>query len=259
MPASVQIANDDVHNHPGISAIPDEDVHNHPVQSTGGVTLDDAGESAIESNVSPSDQELEQMPEAIRAQADQTKYYRPEDNDPNIGEYKRAGAIAYQDQNDPNAVAVINPEISNAGVKAHEAYHAMIANMPPTEAAKVPADEGGYGSGSKIYDVTDAAKWRSQGKTITDIPQEKAARIVEHYTNGDAATKKQLQPWIDDLKNVKQSVVLPTRPGQVDIETSPRAPKGGQQMLEDLPTQSAPKGAVKKASWSAAASRLGRK
>lgn len=173
------------------------------------------------------------IPEPIQQQMDKTKYYVPSDDDPNMAAVKKAGGIAYQDQTDPGVVAIVDPKADNMqAVLGHEAYHAMVANMPPTEAAKIPQDD--YSDPLKTYDVNDEAKWRAEGKTITNLPQEKAARIIEHYIKGDQATRKQLQPWIDDLNSMKQSTVEPNRPGMVDINTAVRPPAGGQQMLQNI-------------------------
>jgi hypothetical protein len=176
------------------------------------------------------------IPEPIQAQMDKTKYYVPSDDDPVTAAAKKAGGIAYQDARDPGAVAILNPQADNlTAVKGHEAYHAMVANMPPTEAAKIPDDD--YSDPSKTYDITDAPKWRAQGLTITQIPQEKAARIVERYIKGDTATRAQLQPWIDDLNNIKQSVVQPTRPGMAGINTAVRPPQGVKFAVDDTAAQ----------------------
>lgn len=196
------------------------------LQSTGGITLDDSGEEALE-------EQEPVIPEPIRQQMDKTKYYVPSDDDPTTAAVKKAGGVAYQDQTDPGAVAIVNPKADNMhGVLGHEAYHSMVANMPPSEAAKIPQDD--YSDTSKTYDISDADKWRAAGATITQIPQEKAARIIERYINGDPATRKQLQPWINDLNKIKQSTVEPNRPGMVDINTAVRPPQGGQQMLENI-------------------------
>lgn len=173
------------------------------------------------------------IPEPIQQQMDKTKYYVPSDDDPNMAAVKKAGGIAYQDQTDPGVVAIVDPKADNMqAVLGHEAYHAMVANMPPTEAAKIPQDD--YSDPLKTYDVSDQAKWRAEGKTIRDLPQEKGARIIEHYIKGDQATRKQLQPWIDDLNSIRQSTVEPNRPGMVDINTAVRPPAGGQQMLQHI-------------------------
>ena len=231
MPASTQIVDDDVHNHPGISQIPDDDVHNSPIA------------------------DAEQDPSIPEAVASQLENATVTSGSPSTGASNMA-SIASVDADSPDTITINDPNQFNRGASqtlAHEATHLLQNNLPPTEATAIPADNP-----DKPYDLSNLGDARKQGKTITQLPREQQATIVQKWvaSKGKDTT---LKPWIDDLKDVKLSSILPTKPGQSGIETTARAPQGGQQMLEDLPTQPAPKGAVKKASWAAAASGLGRK
>lgn len=234
MPASTQIPDDDVHNHPGISQIPDDDVHNSPIAQAEG-----------DPNI----------PEAVSSQLENANVTS---GSPSTGANKM-GSIASVDADSPDTININDPKsfssTSNSASQtlAHEATHLLQNNLPPTEAAKIPADDANH-----PYDLGDLDAQRAKGKTITQLPREQEATIVQKYV-ASGGKDKALKPWVDDLKNVKLSTILPTKPGQQGISTTARAPQGGQQMLEDLPTQSAPKGAIKKASWKDAASSLGRK
>lgn len=235
MPASVQIADSDVHNHPGINTIPDEDVHNHPI-------------AQAESNPD--------IPEAVASQLENANV---EPGSPSTGANNMA-SIASVDSDSPDTIKVNDPKAFNSTANsatqtlAHEGTHLLQNNLPPTEASKIPAD-----STDHPYDLSNLDSLRKQGKTITQLPREQQATIVQKYV-ASGKKDKSLQPWIDDLKNVKLSTILPTKPDQKGISTEARPPQGGQQILKDLPTQAVPASALKKPSWnSSAASALGRR
>jgi hypothetical protein len=226
MPTSVQIPDEDVHNHPGVVQIPDADVHNPPNT----VPLQEA--------------DLDQLPADLRTAADSATWKTPDPDsaaDIRMNTTTAGGGREVAEQEDPNTVLVNdnknlapNAEDTAAGTIAHEATHLLMANQPPTEMKSRNNDA--RTKGTSVYDISDADSLRAQGKTIGQIPEEKAASIVEAYEKTKA---KNLKPWVDDLKNLKQSTVLPTtpktNPNADTINTTARAPRGGQQMLEDLP------------------------
>jgi hypothetical protein len=135
---------------------------------------------------------------------------------------QRGSSIASVGINEPNTIEVNDPKTfkkSPAEVLGHEAVHLWQNNLPPSIQAKMPADA----PGAKAYDISDVDKLRKSGKTLSDLPSEKAATIVQTYIARPDLRKK-LQPWIDDMNTTPQSITMPTGPNDKGLNMKPRPP-----------------------------------
>lgn len=114
--------------------------------------------------------------------------------------------------NDQNPVAITG----------HEVTHVWQNNLPPSVQAKIPDDP----KDMSAFDISDVDKLRKQGKTMVDIPREKSATIVQKYIEAKpgSATRKKLQPWINDMGNTPLSSTQPTAPNAKGLNMTPRAP-----------------------------------
>ena len=172
----------------------------------------------------------DQLPAAVRSQADSANVVS---GAPSAGA-QGLQSIASVDEDSPDTIKVNDPETFNSNTNAqsqtlgHEATHLMENNRPPSEVASIPKDDP-----NKPYDISDLEDLRSKGKTFGDLPQEKAATVIQKYiaSGGKDASLKQ---WVKEAAQMKQSTVMPTKPGQQGIETQARAPRGGQEQLEEL-------------------------
>lgn len=120
-----------------------------------------------------------------------------------------------------NTIEVNRPQDFGAAQKGHELVHVWQNNLPPSVQAKIPDDP----KDMSAFDISDVDKLRKQGKTLSDIPREKAATIVQKYIEAkDPKQKAKLQPWVDDMKSSALSVTMPTSPDAKSLNTTPRAP-----------------------------------
>lgn len=122
--------------------------------------------------------------------------------------------------NEPHTVEINDPKAFNsdpAGIKAHEMIHLWYNQLPP-KLRQAPPDNP-----QNPYDLSHIFEWRQQGKTLTTIPQEAAAAIVQNYVEVPHA-RKALQPWIDDLSKTPLSVMEPTDPNSPTINRKVRPP-----------------------------------
>src|SRR5271168_5053225 len=139
MPASVQIPDDDVHNLPGVATIPDEDVHNHPI-------------AQAESDPS--------IPESVSSQLENANVTS---GSPSTGARNMA-SIASVDADSPDTIKINDPQAFNSTSNsasqtlAHEGTHLLQNNLPPTEAAKIPADNADH-----PYDLSNLDAERAKG------------------------------------------------------------------------------------------------
>ena len=262
MPASVQIVDDDVHNHPGITQIPDDDVHNHP-----SVDPDDPTPVVSATKIDTSD-----VPE-YEQQAAQKVQLQPDTTVPK--------AIAYSTPTDTTHIEVDHPEMYTSGVQAHELQH-MVQKNAGSRATGVSRQTSGE-QGMYDYGGTEGlAKHLASGKTVSDLNPEQQASIPENYMKEyNKAVKSGDSKAIDRLNEVYQPAIKQLRnmanPSKTTIDTTPDAPAGAPAELlgsakpvkgmasnstksATLPTQAAPAKTIKKPSWSAAAaSGLGRR
>lgn len=104
----------------------------------------------------------------------------------------------------------------------HEVTHVWQNNLPPSVQAKIPDDP----KDMSAFDISDVDKLRNQGKTLVDVPREKAATIVQKYIEAkpNSATRKKLQPWIDDMGKTPLSSTMPTSPDSKRLNMTPRPP-----------------------------------
>lgn len=160
------------------------------------------------------------LPDAVRSQVDNATITQAP---PSTGA-NNEGSVASVAADSPNQIEINDPARFNSTPNsasqtlAHEGTHLLQNNMPPTLAAQIPADNP-----SNPYDISDIDSLRASGHTISTIPREKAATIVQQYV-ATGSKDPQLKPWIEDLSKVPQSTIMPTKPGQSGIETTPRAP-----------------------------------
>lgn len=120
-----------------------------------------------------------------------------------------------------NTIEVNRPQDFTTAQKGHELVHIWQNNLPPSVQAKIPDDP----QDNSAFDISDVDNLRKQGKTLVDIPREKAATIVQKYIETkDPKQKAKLQPWVDDLRSSALSVTQPTSPDATRINTATRAP-----------------------------------
>lgn len=120
-----------------------------------------------------------------------------------------------------NTIEVNRPQDFGAAQKGHELVHIWQNNLPPSVQAKIPDDP----QGTSAFDISDVDKLRKQGKTLADIPREKAATIVQKYIETkDPKQKAKLQPWVDDMKSSSLSTTMPTAPDAKKLNMKPRPP-----------------------------------
>lgn len=138
-------------------------------------------------------------------------------------------AIASVDPDSVNTVAVQDPKrfvSGGAQTLGHEATHLWQQNLPPTMAAKIPADNPNNPYG---FSEADLPKMRAAGKTLATVPREIGPSIIQKYiaqggTNAPAAVQKIYNPWVQDMQTTPLSGIIPTQPGQAGISTTPRPP-----------------------------------
>lgn len=260
MPASTQIADDDVHNHPGIAVIPDDDVHNTP-------SADPNDPTPV---VSATQIDTSDVPE----------YEQDTAKNVQLQPGNVPKAIAYSTPDDTTHIEVGHPEMYTSGVQAHELQHMVQKNAGSGATGvsrKTPGEQDMYDYGG----TEGLARHLSSGKTVADLNPEQQASIPENYMKEyNKAVKAGDSKTVDRLNQVYQPAIKQLRdmanPSKTSINTTPDAPAGAPAALlgsakpvkgmasnstrsAQLPTQAAPKGAIKKASWKDAASSLGRK
>lgn len=118
-----------------------------------------------------------------------------------------------------NTIEVNRPQDFGPAQKGHELVHIWQNNLPPSVQAKIPDDP----KDTSAFDISDADKLRKQGKTLVDIPREKAATIVQKYIE-DPKKNANLKPWIEDMGKHGLSITQPTAPNATRLNTNPRAP-----------------------------------
>jgi hypothetical protein len=131
------------------------------------------------------------------------------------------GGIASVAENEPHRIEINDMEKFKRGSAqtiGHELTHLLFAHLASPVKAAVPPD-----SKTKPYDISDVDQLRSKGLKLWQLPQEKAASIVQNYI-ADPAQRSRLGPWIHDLNNAPLSLVQPTGPQDKYINLTPRAP-----------------------------------
>lgn len=118
-----------------------------------------------------------------------------------------------------NTIEVNRPQDFGPAQKGHELVHVWQNNLPPSVQSKIPDDP----QGTAAFDISDADKLRKQGKTLVDIPREKAATIVQKYIE-DPKKNANLKPWIEDMGKHGLSITQPTSPDATKLNMKPRAP-----------------------------------
>ena len=130
-------------------------------------------------------------------------------------------AIATVAQNEPYVIEINDPKRFNQDqtqVKSHELIHLWQQQLPGPIKSGIPADNP-----KAPYDLSNIDQLRKQGHTLSTIPREQAAAIVQLYT-ADPSQRARLQPWISDLNTTPLSVMNPTSPNQEGINTTVRSP-----------------------------------
>lgn len=136
------------------------------------------------------------------------------------------GSVASVDQGAGNNTVSINSPKDFAdnptATMGHELTHVWQNNLPPSVQAKIPDDP----KDSSAFDISDVDKLRKQGKTLVDIPREKAATIVQKYVEAKPGsdTRKKLQPWVDDMGKTALSSTQPTASDATKLNMKPRPP-----------------------------------
>lgn len=130
-------------------------------------------------------------------------------------------AIATVGEHEPHIIEINDPAKFAQGpkqTKAHEMVHLWRNQLPgPIIKAALPDNP------NNPYDLSQLDYWRKQGRTLATIPQEAAAYLVQKWT-ADPASRKNLQPWINDLNTIPLSVEEPTSPNDKEINMRIRPP-----------------------------------
>jgi hypothetical protein len=135
-------------------------------------------------------------------------------------------AIASVDRDSPDTVNVDDPGRFDSQTLAHEGTHLVLNNLAPgvkvlpRNNASDPYDFGGTDRLSGL---------RGSGVKLYNLPQEEAASVVQYYQSqgGDKAPahiQNSYGPWVNDLNDAPLSTIMPTKPGQQGIGTTPRPP-----------------------------------
>jgi hypothetical protein len=122
-----------------------------------------------------------------------------------------------------NTIEVNRPQDFDAAHQGHELTHVWQNNLPPSVQAKIPDDP----QDKTAFDISDVDSLRKQGKTLADIPREKAATIVQKFIEAKpgSATRTKLQPWVDDMGKTALSSTMPTAPDAKKLNMQPRPPQ----------------------------------
>jgi hypothetical protein len=136
-------------------------------------------------------------------------------------------AIASVDPSSVNTVEVNDPKqfiSGGAQTLGHESTHLWQNNLPPTVQAKIPAD----GKYPGQFADSEVKAMRAQGKTLSTIPRENAATIIQQFiakggTNAPPSVQKIYAPWAQDMATTPLSSIIPTQPGQ-PMSVTPRPP-----------------------------------
>ncbi len=228
MPASTQIADDDVHNHPGISQIPDEDVHNHPSANP-----DDPTPLVSPTQIDPND-----VPE----------FERPIAASANLAPDEEDGtSVAYSVGNKPKQIDIVEPNKYTSGVQAHELVH--LAQYPAGDentvdpsglsAIKDPAKRHAAIDNMYGYGGTEGLDKIMKSGGISKLNDEQQASIPQNYMKEYAkAVKSGDTKTIDRLNEVYQPAIKQLRnmanPSTDTIDTTPDAPAGAPASLLGL-------------------------
>jgi hypothetical protein len=154
--------------------------------------------------------------------------------------YKQVADVPH---NDPRTVEVDDQGLFDehaGGVVPHELYHVWSNNLPPQLKARIPTSKsfGDYGEPT----VDQVNQWRSQGKTLLDIPSEKAAEMMRWASENrnDPQVQRAVKPYLDDMRGTPLSTVDATAPTDKQINTHPRAPIGPRDDIPGMEGLSAP-------------------
>lgn len=151
------------------------------------------------------------------------------DNGPTQNTVQGVNAVAGVQQGEPRQIQVDDPKAFAANkdlVAPHELYHVWQANLPPSLSAKIPASTSK--DDYKYPTVDEMNQMRKDGKTLLDVPAEKAAQMMAYATHfhDNPDVQKAVKPFLDDMRKYGRSVVEATGPNDKDIRTKPRAPMG---------------------------------
>jgi hypothetical protein len=102
--------------------------------------------------------------------------------------------------------------------RAHELTHLLMNQLAGPIRNAIPPDDPNH-----PYDISNVDQLRAKGMKLWQLPQERAARIMQVYS-ADPSQRKRLQPWVDDLNSAPLSVMDPTGPNDKTINRHPRAP-----------------------------------
>jgi hypothetical protein len=130
-------------------------------------------------------------------------------------------AVASVGPHEPHTIEINDSDKFAQGpkqVKAHEMTHIWRNQLPgPLIKNALPDDP------KNPYDLSKLDEWRKQGRTLATIPQEAAAFAIQKWT-ADPSSRKQLQPWVNDLNIIPLSVEEPTSPNDKGINMKIRPP-----------------------------------
>lgn len=108
-----------------------------------------------------------------------------------------------------------------AQVLAHEGTHLWQNSLPgPIRSVAAPDNN------ANPYDISGVDQERAQGRTLATLPAEQAATVVQtdEVNHANPAWQKQLQPWMQDIRDTPLSAMEPTEPDAKAVNTTPRPP-----------------------------------
>lgn len=135
--------------------------------------------------------------------------------------YGGKDVIASVEQGEPRKIEINNKDRWNQAPlqeRAHELTHLLMNQLAGPIRNAIPPDDPNH-----PYDISNVDQLRAKGMKLWQLPQEKAARLIQQYV-ADPSSRARLQPWISDMGNAPLSLMDATSPRDETINRHPRAP-----------------------------------
>jgi hypothetical protein len=138
-----------------------------------------------------------------------------------LGQPLPDGGVASVGRGEPHVIEINDRAKWNQAplqTKSHEITHLAMNQMAGPILKDIPPDDPKH-----PYNISDVDQLRAKGLKLWQLPQEKAAMIVQTYV-ADPSQRKRLWPWIQDMNSAPLSVENPVSPNAKGIQTTPRPP-----------------------------------
>lgn len=136
--------------------------------------------------------------------------------------------IASVDPGSPNTVQVNDPKqfvSGGAQTLGHESTHLWQNNLPPSIQKQIPKDV----SYPTEQTPAQVQALRKQGKNLVTVGREMGPTIIQSYMaqggkNAPAQVQQAFAPWLNDMKTMPLSSIIPTDPNAKGLNVTPRPP-----------------------------------